>query len=147
MMDDRTAEWMPSAPTTTSAVAVPPSAKVEPDLVALLDDTDAGSAQLDVAGLDPVEQRLLEVGPVHQVIRRVEDPPHLVAQRRVVEHAPVLPATSLDPFGLGGPGPQGLFEAEAVQQARRVGRELDAGADRPDLPRLLEDLAPEARAA
>jgi hypothetical protein len=73
------------------------------------------------------------------VVGGTEAPLDRLAERLAPEHAPVVPAPRLGPLGPDGHAAERLREAQAVEDPRRVRRELDAGAHLPQGGRLLED--------
>ena len=74
------------------------------------------------------------------IVGRAERRLDLRAKRRALQRAAVVPAPLVDGERPHAGAIEGRLEAEADQQARGVGADLDAGADFADARRLLVDV-------
>ena len=136
----RTREWMPSAPTTRSASVALPLSKRADDPLALLLQADEPVADMQPFGRHGGAQKVGQVAAMEVIVGRAERRLDLRSDRRALQGAAVVPAPLVDGERAHADAIQGRLEAEADQEARGVGADLDAGADLADARRLLVDL-------
>ena len=138
----RITECTPSAPTTTSAAALAPSAKCSSTPRTPLLDADAPAAEVQPLAAQPVGECLQERDAVHAVVGRAERRlVHPVAPDRMVgDDLAGVPAADDERRGDDRHGLDLVAEPEPPQLARAVARQRDRGADLAQLARLLVDL-------
>ncbi len=85
-------------------------------------------------------QKLRKVAAMEVIVRRAERCLDLGPERRALQGAAVVPAPLVNGERPHAGAIERRLEAEADQQARGVGADLDAGADLADARRLLVDM-------
>ena len=88
----RTAEWMPSAPTSRSTSIVVPFVEGRLDAVAVVDEPGEPVADVQALGRQRADERAEQVGAVHLVVREAEGLDDGIAQVGAQQGAPVVPA-------------------------------------------------------
>ena len=118
--------------------------ELERDAVAVVDE--GGEAVADVQALlrECAHQGGEQVGAVGLVVGEPERVDDGVSQRRVQERPAVVPAALMPRQRPHTHVGECVGQSQPVQDPRRVGADLDTGADLAELPRLLVDLDVEA---
>jgi predicted ArsR family transcriptional regulator len=136
---------IPSAPISTSPLAVAPSAslRVAPVFGEAGDlgiERDAVRVELE----DLVEQDLVEVGAVQVVVGRAVVALVRLRERDLVQQLAGVVAPELVFLRLDADAVERVAQPQVVEHLHRVGALLDTGADLAELRRLLEDAHLEA---
>ena len=97
--------------------------------VPAVDEPDEPVAEVQALGRELPPQRGQQVGAVHLVLREAERLDHRVAERRVQERPAVVPAALMPGEWAHAHRSQVGRQAEAIEEARGVRADLDAGAD------------------
>ena len=144
-VSSRTRLCMPSAPTSTSASAAAPFSKRAIDAPVPVLDRDQSMPGMRALWRQRGGEQRGEIAAMKMIVRRAERRFDLRAERGALQGAPVIPPPLMD-----GDRPHTACihrgaEAETAQQARRIGTDLDAGADLAELRRLLVDVDVAAR--
>jgi hypothetical protein len=114
------------------------------DPVAVLGQAEEPMAGVQALGRERAGERAEQVGAVHLVVREAEGPDDGVAQVGAQQRAPVVPAALVPGERAHAHPRQVLGEAQAMQDPRGVGADLDPGADLADGRRALVDVHVEA---
>ena len=131
---------MPSAPTRRSDFGRGAVLEARDDALALLLQADQPVAEVQPLGRHGGAQKLGKVAAMEVIVGRAERRLDLRPDRRALQGAAVVPAPLVDGERPHADRIQRRLEAEADQQARGVGADLDAGADLADARRLLVDM-------
>jgi len=143
----RTVEWMPSAPTTTSASAVAPLWNcTSTRSVCCLSPTHRWSRCSTPRGT-AADKRSSRSARLEVIVRRAEVKFACVGQRLSSKLAPVVPSADDNCVRPHSHAAHRLRKPEPIQDSRRVRAYLDAGADLAQFSGLLEDLNVEAGAS
>src|SRR5262245_37095066 len=106
-------------------------------------DRDAALVQRDGVGLSRAHragEKAVQIGAMQHEMRRAEALDALVAEIEPVPGLARAPVPQLAPLGADLHPGERRFQAEREQHTRAVRADLDAGADLPELARLLVDL-------
>jgi hypothetical protein len=101
-------------------------------------------ADVQALGRQRAGERGQQVGAVHLVVREAEGLDDGIAQVGAQQRAPVVPSALVPGQRADAHPGQVVGQPQAVQDARRVGADLDAGADLADGRSALVDVDVEA---
>ena len=110
------------------------------DTVAVVSEAPEPVADMQALRRQGTHQRGQQVGAVGLVMREAERLDHHVPERRAQQRPPVVPAALVEGQRAHAHTRQVVAQAQAVEDARGVGADLDAGADLAERVRALVDV-------
>jgi hypothetical protein len=97
--------------------------------IAVVDQAHESVADVQALLRQRAEERGQQVGAVCLVVREAERVDHCVAERRAQQRPPVVPAALVEVQRAHAHPRELVGQADAMENPRRVGADLDAGAD------------------
>jgi hypothetical protein len=114
------------------------------DAIRMLSQSDASMVKMNDAIRHRRGKNVEQFGAVEIIVGRAEVTLAGVGERLAREHAAVIPAADHDRARAHSEAAEPFLESEPIEDSRRVGTYLDAGADFAEFGGLFEDMNLEA---